>query len=470
MKRISLISILLSFVTVVQCQQWYPLAGGVVGAVQTIEADIVRNKIYVAGNFTHADTVQSVDGFAQWHGTYWERIGATSFEVGLGIRHIMKIFDDTLYLGGFFYAPNNYMAIWPMAGSWQPHSPSSDFSGLTSSGTLHGGIDDFIIYNNDLYAAGSFINANMNTPYLNQPNNIARWNGTFWETVGTPPGVSKYESPFDISFIEKMLVYNNELFIFGSFDSVGGISAYNVAKWNGSIWSDVDGSHVNHPPIDPGGLFCATNYNGSICTAGSYFAIHQWNGSNWSVIGNTNHSVYDMIEYNGDLVVTGAFTTINGITVNGIARWDGQNWHPFGTGLAQSGQPFGYGVCLEILNTDLYVGGYFDSVDGVAANGIARYGWQTNVLENSNEFNLSLYPNPATSELNISFNLEKVSHVNLQLYNSLGQLVKTISDKKLHAGENKINFSTETLPAGVYYLQLKVDEETVIRKVIIKME
>jgi hypothetical protein len=446
-------------------QQWYPLSGGVVGAVHTIEADIVRNKIYVAGNFSHADTVQSVNGFAQWNGTYWERIGGPGYEVALGLRHIMKIFDDTLYLGGFFYAPNNYMAIWPMAGSWQPHSPSSDFSGLTSSGTLHGGIDDFIIYNNELYAAGSFININVGTTNFQQANNIAKWNGTFWETVGTPPGVSKYDF-VDISFLECMLTYNNELYIFGSFDSVGAIPTYNVGKWDGNQWSDIGAGQTNHPYYNPNGLFSATIYNNEIYTAGTYPEIFKWDGSNWSIFANVNHNVYDMIEYNGDLIVTGAFTTINGITVNGIARWDGQSWHPFGTGLALTGQPFGYGVSLEVLNTDLYVGGYFDSVDGVAANGIARYGFQTNINDLSDPLNLSVYPNPSVSELNISFTLQKNTQVELKLHSSLGQVVKIIAEENLNAGENKINFSTENLPAGIYYLQLKVDDKIITKKVI----
>jgi hypothetical protein len=82
------------------------------------------------------------------------------------------------------------------------------------------------------------------------------------------------------------------------------------------------------------------------------------------------------------------------------------------------------------------------------------------------DFNLSLYPNPTTAELNITLKLDKSSDVKIELYNSLGQLVITITDKKLISGENKINFSTESYPAGIYHLIFSVDGELIARKVV----
>lgn len=84
------------------------------------------------------------------------------------------------------------------------------------------------------------------------------------------------------------------------------------------------------------------------------------------------------------------------------------------------------------------------------------------------EFNFSLYPNPTTGELNISFTLKETSHVKIELFNSLGQIVNTIEDKKLNSGENRINFSTENIPEGIYHLKFSVNGNT-IAKMVVKM-
>lgn len=81
-------------------------------------------------------------------------------------------------------------------------------------------------------------------------------------------------------------------------------------------------------------------------------------------------------------------------------------------------------------------------------------------------FNISLYPNPTYSELNIQFTLKNSTTIQLQLFNSHGQVVKIIAKEKLNAGENKINISTVNLRQGVYYLKFNVGDKSVMRKVV----
>lgn len=77
-----------------------------------------------------------------------------------------------------------------------------------------------------------------------------------------------------------------------------------------------------------------------------------------------------------------------------------------------------------------------------------------------------IFPNPASEEINISLKLEKPTDVEMQLYNSLGQKIKEVLEEKLTAGQNKIDFSVEDIPEGVYYLKIYTNENEFTRKII----
>lgn len=46
-----------------------------------------------------------------------------------------------------------------------------------------------------------------------------------------------------------------------------------------------------------------------------------------------NNAVNVAVDYNGDLVVGGAFTQLGDMSANSVARWDGTEWHAMGSGL-----------------------------------------------------------------------------------------------------------------------------------------
>jgi hypothetical protein len=67
------------------------------------------------------------------------------------------------------------------------------------------------------------------------------------------------------------------------------------------------------------------------------------------------------------LYAGGEFTMAGGTTVNHVARWDGQAWHPLATGTD------GTVHCLRAFGNELIVGGNFSSAGGEAANSIAAW-------------------------------------------------------------------------------------------------
>jgi hypothetical protein len=74
-----------------------------------------------------------------------------------------------------------------------------------------------------------------------------------------------------------------------------------------------------------------------------------------------------------DLYVGGWFVRIGGVGASRIAKWDGHAWSTLGTGIG--GSPIGgdgRGVSeLACTGSELFVGGYFQSVGGKPATNIA---------------------------------------------------------------------------------------------------
>lgn len=72
---------------------------------------------------------------------------------------------------------------------------------------------------------------------------------------------------------------------------------------------------------------------------------------------------------------------------------------------------------------------------------------------------ISSYPNPFSSQTNITFRLKSDSHLNIAVYNSKGQKVKTIQQNYFKQGENSFlwdgrNDKGKDLPDGFYFLRL----------------
>ncbi len=72
------------------------------------------------------------------------------------------------------------------------------------------------------------------------------------------------------------------------------------------------------------------------------------------------------------------------------------------------------------------------------------------------------YPNPFNPETRISFSVAKASQVRLQVFNTLGELVRTLSDARLPAGDYGVAWdgrddSGQLLGSGVYFYRLDAD-------------
>ena len=71
------------------------------------------------------------------------------------------------------------------------------------------------------------------------------------------------------------------------------------------------------------------------------------------------------------------------------------------------------------------------------------------------------YPNPFNPTTKITFNLPKNSHVNLAVYNLLGQEIEIVVDDDISAGTYSFDFVGKDLSTGIYFCKLKADDKLV---------
>ena len=78
----------------------------------------------------------------------------------------------------------------------------------------------------------------------------------------------------------------------------------------------------------------------------------------------------------------------------------------------------------------------------------------------------SVFPNPAQTSAQVSFDLEQSAAVSLTLFNAHGQQVLSVFEGQLSAGKYLKGFSVAEVPAGVYWLSLRAGEEVRTLKLV----
>ena len=86
-------------------------------------------------------------------------------------------------------------------------------------------------------------------------------------------------------------------------------------------------------------------------------------------------------------------------------------------------------------------------------------GFQYSLMNSVKEdipFEHAVYPNPLSSKTTFSFTMPQEEFTTLKIYNPLGIEVATLINKKLSAGDQRIEFDASHLPSGVYYYRLQI--------------
>jgi hypothetical protein len=85
----------------------------------------------------------------------------------------------------------------------------------------------------------------------------------------------------------------------------------------------------------------------------------------------------------------------------------------------------------------------------------------------ASENNLSVYPNPGASFVNISFIMENPANVKLQLVDVSGKLIRKINPSVMK-GENVLTMDLEGIENGIYFLRLETATAVETKKISIQ--
>jgi|SRR5690554_291949 len=162
--------------------------------------------------------------------------------------------------------------------------------------------------------------------------------------------------------------------IFGTEKIVGVDASPYVRSLSGNIsFPDFDHSSTVriHNLIEyKGDLICAgqfTSSNGTVLNN-----IARWNGSEWLALGNgVNGAVRDLEIFEGKLVVGGKFTAASGNTdCSQIAMWNGTSWEPMDKGLIGG---FNGVHRIFVYENQLFAGGDFNGTTVINSENIIKW-------------------------------------------------------------------------------------------------
>jgi len=106
---------------------------------------------------------------------------------------------------------------------------------------------------------------------------------------------------------------------------------------------------------------------------------------------------------------------------------------------------------------------------GAVINGV-HYGITTDIDNETaiNSFELKQnYPNPFNPSTTIQFSLAKPAMTELKVYNSRGEVVKTLIKGLCNAGNQQVQFDGSSFASGVYYYRLTTPEQSLSGKMML---
>ncbi|NUO80372.1 T9SS type A sorting domain-containing protein [candidate division KSB1 bacterium] len=447
--------------------EWSGLGTGFDAASLQAIALNASGEVYIGGKFGSVAGVNA-SRIVKWNGTAWTALGS-----GLdGQVRAIALRGNDVFVGGTFKnaggAPANNIA------KWDEQSWSALGNGISGTGAQ---VNAIAIKGSEVYVGGQFTGASGVTA-----NNIAKWDGANWSAVG-----ANAENGVDASVNTIAFASNGELYVGGSFTKAGSVNAKGIAVWNGASWSAL-GSGItgalqsvyaivsNGDEIYIGGRFTAAGGSNSNHLA-------KWNSvtRTWAPIGagvgDAVSSVNALTLNGNELIVGGLFAKAGDLTANNLAKWDGNQWSTFGSGLGGENPSV---LTLAANGEHVYVGGQFTTAGKKPSFKFAHWqGPTTNVKDERQPFNRPQefalkqnYPNPFNPSTMIPYELPHAVHVQLAIYNLLGEKVRTLVDTKESAGVKHItwdgrNDHGQAVSSGVYLYRLEAGEFRMAKRLVL---
>jgi hypothetical protein len=342
---------------------------------------VFQNELYAAGSFTSVNGQPSASKVIRYDAATqaWLPVGALTQNV-----QALGIIDDSLVAGGrFSTASGERLLLRLINNSWEPFGPAAtgsaaaDFiksvdsrswfaatdpsttsrrnlcevdatGAVLNTHVVGGAVRELALAPEGVYVAGSFSQVSLpdQTVQLASMQNVARI-----DPAGIPRHVARNPQTLGIDFGLPSSVRFNQISRFSSFQGA---------------------------PVAVGRFIGPSNSNRG------HVAIMDANGA-WQPLGDNivasnigSPEVSDAVEFQGQLIIGGAFRLFNGTTtVNGrLARWNTQTqaWDVLAN--VNASQPFPVNAFL-VRGSQLVVGGSMTSINGVSTGNVATWNGTT---------------------------------------------------------------------------------------------
>lgn len=217
---------------------------------------------------------------------------------------------------------------------------------------------DLLLYNNKLYVVGSF----------NGINGITRNYAACLDLNGN---LTDWNPDFNDE-VYTIAIFNNILYTGGNFTQVSNTERYFTAAL------DLNGNLLSWYPLLNNKVKDITISNGLIYLAGSFTKVNgltynrvcaiRPNGQIGSFIANINNTVESIKVFNNRVIIGGRFTKINNIIRNFLAELDTNgnlsSWNPDANGSVFN---------LEVNNNGIYISGAFTLINNVDRSNFAKF-------------------------------------------------------------------------------------------------
>ena len=358
-----------------------PATGGVVHAL----ARGPDGTLYAGGIFALSDLSTNDGGsIARWDGAEWQLIergvgiwDRLSQQNTPGLVRDMAWVGEELLVGGTFENAGGTSSVGEPAvqvrhlASFRPESSSWTDPGaaILAVGVAFVGDDVFSISSADgaVFVGGIFSSVGGATAF-----NVARRNGESWASLSTPgDGFWGVEGPVAALAQERCGMY-----VAGNFARAGGVATANVAVFRAGVGFTALGPGLEGPvtalAVDAatGDLYAAE----TVCVElpglldCAKMRVRRWDGASWTTFAGTQPGALFSLALGADGSLYGAGSVTDAEGSGGVVRWNGSAWEALGGGVS--------GIALALFDDGeggLIAAGAFETAGGVPARNIARW-------------------------------------------------------------------------------------------------